>query len=128
MYNKREVMRAAHGFCKANNLTMTDALRAAWKGAKIEKLDTRICALSNADRYTATERKMNDELRAERNYLASQFAALVPPVRSEREMLLNLKEDMMREAFRNFDNATYYTLKAMNANEFAEYIKIADVA
>ena len=128
-FNRSEIMRNASAYRKANGLNRSDALRAAWLNAKTGRLDTRICALSYADSFTASERKLNGELRSERNSLASKFASLVPPVMSERDRLLNQRFDMTEDARRNSDYVTYYRLKDMSIGEFADYVsEMAKVA
>ena len=128
MYNRQEIMRNAHNYRKVNNLNKSDSLRAAWLNAKIARLDVAINNLSYADRFTAAERKLNDEFRYERNFLARTFATLIPPIMSDRDILLNKKEEMMRDAWLNSDNATYYKIRKMNVSDFADYIKTVKAA
>lgn len=126
-FNLSEIMTTANAYRKAHSLTMSEALRAAWLGAKIEKLDKAIDLLSYCDRFTLEQSESDRNMRNERDSLMAAFQSIIPPVQSANEKFWNdlyaLKADLEMDALMNGNMKTYYRIRRMSISEFKEYAK-----
>lgn len=131
-YNLSEIMTTANTYRRDYNLTMSEALRAAWLGAKIEKLDKAIDLLSYCDRFTPEQKASDDSMRTERNSLMAAYRSIIPATQNAVTMdwnaLYALKDKMEMDYYRKGEMKEYCRIRRMSISEFKAYVQTMQTA